>query len=179
MLASDAYRPDEWHDFFVMVGGAGAVLTGLVFVALSLDLATLVGDATHRHRAIGTLTNFAAIFVLCALVLMGGQGHIAVGVEWMIVATAAGAVYVNGYLQARKTGGSHTTLSVKRTLFGTSLFLAQIVGSVVLILGEEAGLYVAAIAMVLVAAYSVSGAWLLLAGVRQGPGQPDGVGREN
>jgi hypothetical protein len=28
-----------------------------------------------RYRAIGTLTNFAGIFVVCALVLMGGQNH--------------------------------------------------------------------------------------------------------
>src|SRR5205807_9673242 len=86
MLASDAYRPEQWHDFFVMVGGAAAVLTGLVFVALSLDLRTIVSDATHRNRAIATLTNLAAIFVVCALVLMGDQDHIAVGVEWLIVA---------------------------------------------------------------------------------------------
>ena len=33
MLASAVYKPGEWHDFFVMVGGAAAVLTGLVFVA--------------------------------------------------------------------------------------------------------------------------------------------------
>lgn len=59
-------RPDQWHDFFVMVGGAAAALTGLVFVALSLNLEIVVRDATHRHRAIGTLTNFAGIFVLCA-----------------------------------------------------------------------------------------------------------------
>jgi hypothetical protein len=38
MFAGDIYRPEEWHDFFVMLGGAAAVLTGLVFVALSLNL---------------------------------------------------------------------------------------------------------------------------------------------
>ena len=75
MLAADAYRPDEWRDFFLMVGGAAAALTGLVFVALSLNLDVVVRDATHRYRAIGTMTNFAGIFVLCALALMGGQNH--------------------------------------------------------------------------------------------------------
>jgi hypothetical protein len=30
MPAPDVYRPDEWHDFFLTVGGAAAVLTGLV-----------------------------------------------------------------------------------------------------------------------------------------------------
>jgi hypothetical protein len=27
---------DKWHDFFIMVGGGAAALTGLVFVAMSL-----------------------------------------------------------------------------------------------------------------------------------------------
>ena len=46
-------------------------------------------------------------------------------------------------------------------------YMAQIVGSIVLVLGATAGLYIAAAAMVLLAAYSVSGAWLLLVGVQQ------------
>ena len=54
MPAADAYRPDQWHDFFLMVGGAPAALTGLVFVTLSLNLEVVVWDAMHRYRAIGT-----------------------------------------------------------------------------------------------------------------------------
>jgi modulator of FtsH protease len=167
MPGADAYRPDEWRDFFLMVGGAAAALTGLVFVALSLNLDVVVRDATHRYRAIGTMTNFAGIFVLCALALMGGQNHVAVGTEWLLVSTGAGAVYVYGYLRARTAGGSRTTLSVLRTVSGTGLYLAEIAGSIVFLLGAMAGLYIAAVAMVLLGAYSVSGAWLLLVGVHQ------------
>jgi hypothetical protein len=167
MLAADAYRPDQWHDFFLMVGGAAAALTGLVFVALSLDLGVVMSDATHRYRAIGTLTNFAGIFVVCALALMGGQNHVAIGTEWLVVSSTAGAVYVTGYLRARTSGGSQTTLSVLRTVSGTGFYGAQVVGSIVLLAGATAGLYIAAVAMVVLAAYSVSGAWLLLVGVQQ------------
>jgi hypothetical protein len=38
MLSAEVYQPEQWHDFFVMVGGAAAALAGLVFVALSLNL---------------------------------------------------------------------------------------------------------------------------------------------
>src|SRR5207245_9914988 len=119
------------------------------------------------NRASATLPDVAAIFVVCALVLMGDQDHIAVGVEWLMVATAAGVVYVNAYLRARRAGGNQTTLSITRTLTGTTLRLAQIAGSVALTFGNRAGLYVAAVAMVLGGANSVSGAWLLLAGVHE------------
>ena len=106
MTLVDIYRPDQWHDFFVMVGGGTAALTGLVFVAMSLNLRVIDQDATHRYRAIGTLTGFMAIFITCALVLMGGQNHKAVGVEWLVVAGVAGVIHVNGYVRAMRGGES-------------------------------------------------------------------------
>jgi hypothetical protein len=169
MLAADAYRPDLWHDFFVMVGGAAAVLTGLVFVALSLDLATIIRDATHRARAIGTLTSLAAIFVMSALALMGDQGHIEVGVEWLFVATLGGVVSTNGYVQVRRAG-SVTVRDSLRAASGTVLYVALLAGAVVLIAGSETGLKITAVALVALGTFSVFGAWLLLAGVH--PDQP-------
>ena len=44
MLALDAYRPDQWRDFFVMVGSSSAALTGLIFVALSLNVSVVTQD---------------------------------------------------------------------------------------------------------------------------------------
>jgi CRP-like cAMP-binding protein len=72
------YQPEQWHDFFVMVGGAAAALAGLVFVAMSLNLATIFQDAMHRFRAIGTLAGFTSVFSISALALMGGQNHVAI-----------------------------------------------------------------------------------------------------
>ncbi|MCU1427433.1 MAG: hypothetical protein JWL83_1433 [Actinomycetia bacterium] len=164
MLASDVYRPDQWHDFFIMVGGAAAALTGLVFVALSLDLATIIRDATHRARAVGTLTSLAAIFVMSALALMGDQGHIEVGVEWLVVATLAGVVCTDGYVQARRAGNM-TVRDSLRAAAGTALYVALLAGAVVLIAGSEIGLTITAVALVALGAFSVFGAWLLLAGV--------------
>lgn len=171
MLVAGTYRPDEWRDFFLMVGGAAAALTGLVFVALSLNLDVVMRDATHRHRAIGTLTNFAAIFVVCALALMGGQNEVVVGAEWLLVSASAGVVYLYGYFRARTEGANATTPSRLRTVGGTALYVAEMAGAVVLLFGAMAGLYVASVTMVALAAWSVSGAWLLL--VRVSTTSPD------
>src|SRR5215510_1227026 len=116
MLALDAYRPDQWHDFFVMVGGSAAVLTGLVFVALSLNVNVVTEDATHRYRAIDTLSGMIGVFVLCALVLMGGQDHRAVGIEWLVVAAVSFAIYLHGYVQAVRLGGSIAWLRGRRVI---------------------------------------------------------------
>lgn len=64
MVTVDIYRPEQWHDFFIMVGGGAAALTGLVFVAMSLNLEAIVKEVTHRHRAISTLAGFTTVFVM-------------------------------------------------------------------------------------------------------------------
>ena len=165
MLALDAYRPDQWHDFFVMVGGGAAVLLGLVFVALSLNVSVVTQDATHRYRAIDTLSGMAGVFVICALVLMGGQDHVAVGIEWFVVAAISVAVYVHGYVRAVRLGGSVAWLLARRVVVLAVLYVGQLVGAALLVAGHIAGLYVAAVAMVAALAFMISGAWLLVVGV--------------
>jgi hypothetical protein len=164
-VTADIYRPDQWHDYFITVGGAAAALTGLVFVAMSLNLSVIAQDATHRYRAVGTLAGFTAIFVICALGVMGGQDHRAVGLEWLIVSAVAVAVYVYGYIQAIRCGESSVGLRPFRLVGGTALHVVEIAGAALLLSGEIAGLYVAAIAMIGLLAFMISGAWLLIMGV--------------
>jgi hypothetical protein len=172
MIALDAYRPDQWHDFFVMVGGSAAVLLGLVFVALSLNVGVVTQDATHRYRAIDTLSGMAGVFVICALVLMGGQDHVAVGIEWFVVAAISVAVYVHGYVQAARRGGSVAWLLGRRVVAIAVLYVGQLVGAALLVAGHVAGLYVAAVAMVGALAFMISGAWLLVVGARSASRTP-------
>jgi hypothetical protein len=156
---------EQWHDFFIMVGGAAAALTGLVFVAMSLNLEAILKEETHRHRAIGTLAGFTGVFVICALVLMGGQSYQAVGIEWLIASLVAGYIYINGAIQARVRGKSALGLGLYRLIFGTSLYIFEIIGTAVLALGYAVGLYIAAISMILLLTYTITGAWLLVVGV--------------
>ena len=165
MVALDAYRPDQWHDFFVMVGGSAAVLTGLVFVALSLNVDVVTQDATHRYRAIDTLTGMTGVFVISALVLMGGQDHRAVGIEWLVVAAISVAVYLRGHVQAVRLSGNMAWLRASRTVVVAAFYLTQLVGAALLVADYIAGLYVAAVAMVAALAFMISGAWLLVVGV--------------
>jgi modulator of FtsH protease len=164
-LASEVFRPDEWRDFFLVVGGAAAVLTGLVFVAMSINLDDITHDATHRNRASGTLTGMIGAFVICSVALMGGQGHVTVGVEWATVAAIAGGVYVSGYIRAYRSGGSGVGLRLPRLATGTTLYIAEIAGACALIAGRVAGLYEAAVSMLLLLVWMISGAWLLIVGV--------------
>jgi hypothetical protein len=176
MPAPEVYQPDQWNDFFVAVGGGAAALTGLVFVALSLNLDAATRDATHRYRAIGTLTGFVSAFVVCSLALMGHQGHIAVGVEWLTATAAAGGVYVYGYVQAIRLGQGDIGLGLPRLATGTAYYLGDTVGAAILIAGYRAGLYIAATSMIALLAWMITGAWLLIMG---GPDRRQGAHEED
>ena len=136
---------------------------------MSLNPGVIAQDATHRHRAVGTLSGFKAIFVICALVVMGGQDHRAVGLEWLLVAALATVIYVYGYIQAIRLGGSSAGLRSLRLIGGTALHAVEIVGAALLLGGYIAGLYLAAISMIGLLAYMISGAWLLIMGVSEQP----------
>ena len=159
------YYPDQWNQFFVMIGGGAAALTGLVFVAMSLNVESITQDATHRFRAIGTIGGFLGIFSICALVLMGGQTSRAVGIEWMIGAILTGAVYLYGYVQAVRLRGSEHARRVDRVFLGMALYFTQVVGAVLLFVGQNIGIYLASIAMIATVVFLTSGAWLLIVGV--------------
>ncbi len=165
-MIADIYKPDLWNSFFIMVGGGAAALTGLVFVALSialsLNLEEMTEDATHKYRSINTLAGLTAVFVTCGLVLMPDQNHKEIAIEVFVVSLAGGLIFLYGFRQAFKFGSQP---SKQRLVVGTCLYLAQLVGALILISGSIAGLYVAAVAMVAIVAFMISAAWLLVVSV--------------
>ena len=56
-------------------------------------------------------------------------------------------------------------LTAPRLTGGTICYLAEIIGALLLILGYSAGLYIAAIAIIVLFAFLISGAWLLMIGI--------------
>lgn len=111
----DQYRPDQWHDFFLAVGGGAAALTGLVVVAMSLHLDVIARDPVLRHRARSILTGLAAVFMRCALVLMGGQGSRGVAVELFVVCAIISAAGLSRFLQVSRSGNAVRRAGILRT----------------------------------------------------------------
>jgi hypothetical protein len=160
----DPYRPDQWHDFFLMVGGGAAALTGLVVVAMSLHLDVIAGDVVLRHRARSILTGLAAVFMRCGLVLMGGQGGRAVASELFAVCAVITIAGVNSFVQASRLQGTVPRASVLRTAGSIACYTFEMAGAAALFAGSSLGLYVVAIAMVANFFFMISGSWLLLVG---------------
>ena len=162
MIAADIFRPEQWTDFFLLVGTGAVTLTGLVFVAMSLNLKGIAVDATHRNRAINTLTGLSLVFLRCALVLMGAQNHRSIGAELFVVAGISAAVFVKGYAQALRMSDG---LRLSRIVGGSVVHGVEMIGAALFFLGHLAGLYIAAVAIVTNTCYMITAAWLLVIGV--------------
>jgi hypothetical protein len=141
MIVSEVYNPEQWNNFFVLVGTGSAALTGLVFVALTINLRGVEQDATHRYRAINMLSGFTSVFVISSLALMGHQTHKTLGIEWLIVALIATTINTNGYIQAFRRQSSLYALGPVRIVGGSACYLGQIVGSFLLFRVHSRNIY--------------------------------------
>ena len=164
MVSSEVFEPAQWNDFFVLVGTGSAALTGLVFVALTINLSGVAKDATHRYRAINMLSGFTAAFVLSSLALMGHQTYRTLGIEWLLVSLLAAGINTNGYIQGFRLVGSRYALSRIRIVGGSACYVGEIIGSLMLCFGSRTGIYVGAIALIVNFYFLVSGSWLLIVG---------------
>jgi modulator of FtsH protease len=156
------YDAAAWRDYFVMVGGGSAALTGLVFVAMTLHLDDIVNNPVHRHRARTILAGLTAVFLRCGLVLMAGQSHQAVAIDLIAVLIVVEVIL---YRSIRDALRSADTGVVLRTLGSFACLITEQIGALALFFGAIWGLYVVGVGMLGSFVFMVTGAWLLLVGV--------------
>jgi hypothetical protein len=156
--------PEQWDNFFAMVGSGAAALAGLIFVAMSINPRIVIQNTTHKNRAINMLSGFTAVFMACSLALIGNQSLEALGFEWLALWLIATAIFIRGYVVAIRSGMSSLGLNMPRLAGGTLCYLAEVIGAIFLIRGERVGLTIAAIATIVLFGFLISGAWLLMIG---------------
>jgi hypothetical protein len=151
-----------WPDYFMMVGGGAAALTGLVFVAMTLHLEEITRNLVHRHRARTILTGLTAVFIRCALVLMGGQNARAIAIELIGVLLVVEAILYRSIRQAAREADPWV---LRRAIGSFACLVLEQAGAVIFFFGAAWGLYVVGLGMMSSFVFMVSGAWLLLVGV--------------
>ncbi len=87
---------DEWHDFFLAVAGAAAVLAGLVFVGVSINLDTIMSNPGYglAGRALEALVLLVAVLIVTILLLVPAQGTVLAGAEVLAIGVVDWAAVV-------------------------------------------------------------------------------------
>ena len=159
----DAYSFANWGLAFTATAGAAAALTGLLFVALSINLKQIIANPGLVARAIEVLIVLAAVLFLSTLLLMPGQPNGAGAIE--IIVTAVAVSTVVGWIQMRT---DRKALGISRVSFAMRVVGAQtgpillIAGAVSLLAGAGGGIYWVIPALLAMIAVSIIGAWVML-----------------
>ena len=164
----------EWHEFFLLLGTAGATLLALLFVAVSLG----TGYLTEQRQA-GTRTfmspvviHFATVFFISSIALV--PSHRAPFFATLVGATAAIGIAVSTFItreviRTDMTGDWRDYLAYG--LLPALSYLGQLVAAVMIYLENGYALDMLGGALLLLALINIRNAWdLTLTMVRRHPG---------
>ncbi len=159
---------EAWHDFFLAAAGAAAVLAGLVFVGVSINLDTIMSNPAYglAGRALEALVLLVAVLIATILLLVPDQGMVLAGAELLAVGVVDWvAVVVIQMLVVKNWRSLEPTL---RWYFVARVVLCQLstlpfvaAGTVVMGWGLG-GLYWLVVGVVLSFLVAVAEAWVLL-----------------
>lgn len=157
------YDAHEWVDFGVGVVGAAAALSGLLFVAVSINIERILSYPTLPTRALQTLLMLILPLAVGILVLVPGQPALALGVELVVTGVVFGATLLRmSRPSSRSDKEPWTGWLIGR--FGPSVAVPAlaVVAGVSLAAGTGGGLYWIAPAVLLAFLAGLANAWVLL-----------------
>jgi len=157
------YNPADWEPFFTAVIAAAAGLTGLLFVAVSINLDRILkGTKFLPNRAAETLATLLLVVVSCALTLVPESTRL-IGLEIAIVVVPMLAITVWSQLASRRRNQDDPLLWTISRMAGTALATVPCtVAGFSLIARWGGGFYWLAPAALLGIVGAVYNAWVLL-----------------
>jgi hypothetical protein len=132
----------EWSEFFSAEVAGFSALTGLVFVALSINLKTILDTAGTSGRAGEALIVLVEPVLLGLAGLIPHQSRTALGVEWLLIGSigwmATNAILMRGLKALRERRLHEITTRVIGTEGSTALVM---IAGALLIAGSSSGSY--------------------------------------
>lgn len=157
-----AYEASQWTNLFLATAGAAAALTGLVFVAVSINLKEILQLEGVPERALETLLLLLSVLIISIVCLMPGQGHVAVGVELLAVALAFGGAIVTAMSHGLPHNPGHRSWVLSRIAVASVGTIPFVLGAVSVLATVGGGLYWIAFGIVGAISGAVINAWVLL-----------------
>ena len=161
----------EWHEFYILLGTAGATLLALLFVAVSLGTGFLSSKDQQGTRTFMSpvVIHFTSVFFLSAVCLVPSHGPVFFAV--LIAGTAIVGVAVSIVISVWVVRTEMTQYLPDYFAYGllpVGAYLALLVASFMIYLGRHYALEVLAGGLLVLAIVNVRNAWdLTLSMVRR------------
>jgi hypothetical protein len=154
----------DWADFNVAVLGVAGALAGLLIVALSVNIRTIISSRQFLERAAASIAALVLTVVVCALGLIPGQSALAHGLETVVTAVLAGIFGIRAAHAVLTDDGTPTLAArIVKSVMGLLPALLVAAAGVLLCLGlVQAGLGFIAAGAMLAIIVAVVVAWVAL-----------------
>jgi modulator of FtsH protease len=162
------YNAAAWSDFAVAMAGAAAALSGLLFVAVSINLARILAFPNLPARALQSLILLVTPLLVAILVLIPGQRTGVLGIELLVAAGLLGAALV--WLNRPSTRSVEEGLRgylLARTIPIAIVVAGPVVAGATLLARAGGGLYWIVPAVVFAFLAGLTNAWVLLVEIQR------------
>ncbi len=153
--------PGGWNNFFVAEVGATAALSGLVIVAISINVARILAFPELPGRAAEAIVTLMGALILCSLVLIPQPLRI-LGIELLAAALIIWLLPVAVQIRARRQASAGHSPLVLRALLGQITTLPFLAAGVLIARGSEYGFYWLAAGVLLSLVTGMLNTWVLL-----------------
>lgn len=159
-----AYTTAGWRELYMFIGGAAAVLMGLVFVTLSLHLGFITQNSHWRGRARSGVFALMAMILISVFILIPDQPRSLLGAELLVFGVLSVLVPLRNQVRVIHAFGPRRSMLFPMALFDLSLVVTAFSGFS-LIVGRFGGLYVLVLATVMDLMFVTLANWDLLVAV--------------
>lgn len=161
----------EWHDFFLLVGTAGATLVALLFVAASLGAGYMTAEGAMGTRTFMTpvVIHFASVFFMSAVALVPSMNTAVFA--GLIGAAALVGIGVSIFVIAMVLTSNMTSDNFDRLAYGllpAAAYIAALTAAALVFTGKEWSIDVLGGALLLLTIVNIRNGWdLTLSMVRR------------
>lgn len=156
------YDPSQWSELFVATAGATAALAGLLFVAVSINLERILGEAGLPDRALETVLLLVGVLIVSILALIPGQSAAVLGLELLVVGIVLAFAVIRLPMIRETDGPQPRAWLATRWGIRAMALVPLILGAASLMTGDGGGLYWIVAGVVFAIAGAVANAWVLL-----------------
>lgn len=163
-----AYNIPGWENLFVAEAGAAAALSGLIFVAISINLSRILESSILPSRAIEALCKLVTVLMISTIGLVPGFTPVGLGTSFLIIGSISWLIPTRLQLsqllhQTQEWNwASHKQWILMRATMSQLASIPFVIAGVSLVLGRGGGLYWLVPGVILSFLGGMYGAWILL-----------------
>jgi hypothetical protein len=152
-----------WEDFITSELTSSAVLTGLIFVGVSVNLKMITSRAILSNLALQALVALVVVLFISSLLLVPGQPFLAIGIEVLLIGLIDWVMVSLFQLKRMRTPQYQYRLQfIPYIVLSQSATLCFVIAGVVFLISGVGALYWIVAATLLSFLDAFLGAWVLL-----------------